>query len=72
MEDVGCPRCKTTKYRKANIKLLVNFCGHALCDSCVELLFAKGIEIHYITFQSGYLLQRLRAMVNIKLKLFSD
>jgi len=42
MDDQACPRCKTTKYRNPSLKLLVNFCGHALCDSCVELLFVKG------------------------------
>jgi len=34
--------CKTTKYRNPSMKLMVNVCGHALCESCVELLFAKG------------------------------
>lgn len=42
MEDDGCPRCKTTKYRNPSLKLLVNICGHSLCESCVELLFVKG------------------------------
>jgi len=41
MEAV-CPMCKTTKYRNPSMKLMVNVCGHALCESCVELLFAKG------------------------------
>jgi CDK-activating kinase assembly factor MAT1 len=50
MEDLGCPRCKTTKYRKASLKLLVNVCGHALCDSCVELLFAKGKQFPTYAF----------------------
>jgi len=42
MDDLVCPRCKTTKYRNPSLKLMVNVCGHALCDSCVELLFVKG------------------------------
>jgi len=42
MDDIECPRCKTTKYRNPNLKLMVNICGHALCDNCVELLFVKG------------------------------
>ncbi|GIY75469.1 hypothetical protein CDAR_21351 [Caerostris darwini] len=42
MEDIECPRCKTTKYRNPNLKLMVNICGHALCENCVELLFVKG------------------------------
>eukprot|EP00088_Acartia_fossae_P013910 TRINITY_DN17379_c0_g1_i1.p1 TRINITY_DN17379_c0_g1~~TRINITY_DN17379_c0_g1_i1.p1 ORF type:complete len:316 (+),score=66.16 TRINITY_DN17379_c0_g1_i1:32-949(+) len=41
MESV-CPRCKTTSYRNPNMKLMVNVCGHNLCESCVELLFVKG------------------------------
>ncbi|KAM8921751.1 CDK-activating kinase assembly factor MAT1 [Pelodytes ibericus] len=42
MDDLGCPRCKTTKYRNPSLKLLVNVCGHTLCESCVELLFVRG------------------------------
>ncbi|XP_069116825.1 CDK-activating kinase assembly factor MAT1-like [Argopecten irradians] len=42
MDDLGCPRCKTTKYRNPSLKLLVNICGHSLCESCVDLLFIKG------------------------------
>lgn len=42
MEDLACPRCKTTKYRNPALKLMVNVCGHALCENCVELLFVKG------------------------------
>ncbi|KAL1115287.1 hypothetical protein AAG570_007318 [Ranatra chinensis] len=42
MEDQVCPRCRTTKYRNPSLKLLVNVCGHSLCESCVELLFLKG------------------------------
>jgi len=40
--DQVCPRCKTTKYRNPTMKLMVNVCGHNLCESCVELLFVKG------------------------------
>ncbi len=42
MEDQACPKCKTTMYRNPQMRLLVNVCGHNLCESCVELLFAKG------------------------------
>uniref|UniRef100_A0A674GS59 CDK-activating kinase assembly factor MAT1 n=1 Tax=Taeniopygia guttata TaxID=59729 RepID=A0A674GS59_TAEGU len=42
MDDLGCPRCKTTKYRNPSLKLMVNVCGHTLCESCVELLFVRG------------------------------
>ena len=40
--DQVCPKCKTTKYRNPNMKLMVNVCGHNICESCVELLFVKG------------------------------
>ncbi|XP_068729397.1 CDK-activating kinase assembly factor MAT1-like isoform X2 [Montipora capricornis] len=36
-----CPRCKTTKYRNPKLKLLVNVCGHKLCENCVEALFTR-------------------------------
>ncbi|KAH3853824.1 CDK-activating kinase assembly factor MAT1-like [Dreissena polymorpha] len=42
MDEQGCPRCLTTKYRNPSLKLLVNVCGHSLCESCVDLLFIKG------------------------------
>ncbi|XP_026477962.1 CDK-activating kinase assembly factor MAT1-like [Ctenocephalides felis] len=42
MDDQACPRCKTTKYRNPSLKLMVNVCGHALCENCVDLLFLKG------------------------------
>ncbi|KAG6456224.1 CDK-activating kinase assembly factor MAT1 [Manduca sexta] len=42
MDDQACPRCKTTKYRNPSLKLMVNVCGHVLCESCVDLLFLKG------------------------------
>ncbi|KAH8253616.1 hypothetical protein KR032_006243 [Drosophila birchii] len=42
MDDQACPRCKTTKYRNPSLKLMVNVCGHTLCESCVDLLFLKG------------------------------
>lgn len=43
MDDQVCPKCKTTKYRNPSLKLMVNVCGHTLCESCVDLLFVKGI-----------------------------
>lgn len=41
-DDIECPRCKTTKYRNPQLKLLVNVCGHPLCEKCIELMFANG------------------------------
>ncbi|XP_034051029.1 CDK-activating kinase assembly factor MAT1-like [Thalassophryne amazonica] len=42
MDDQGCPKCKTTKYRNPSLKLMVNVCGHTLCENCVEMLFVRG------------------------------
>ncbi|KAI0233800.1 CDK-activating kinase assembly factor MAT1 [Lamellibrachia satsuma] len=42
MEEVCCPRCKTTRYRNPALKLMVNVCGHALCENCMDLLFVRG------------------------------
>lgn len=42
MDDLECPRCKSTKYRNPNLKMMVNSCGHGICENCVELLFIKG------------------------------
>lgn len=50
MEEDGCPRCKTTKYRNPSLKLMVNICGHTLCENCVELLFVKGKKNFDIIF----------------------
>ena len=35
------PWCKTTKYRNPNMELMVNVCGHNICETCVELLFVE-------------------------------
>ena len=41
MAEQECPRCKTTSYRNPNLKLLVNVCGHKLCQTCVDVLFTR-------------------------------
>ncbi|EDO44111.1 predicted protein [Nematostella vectensis] len=41
MDEQSCPRCKTTKYRNPKLKLMVNVCGHKLCDNCVDVLFTR-------------------------------
>lgn len=46
-DDIECPRCKTTKYRNPQLKLLVNVCGHPLCEKCIELMFASGFARCY-------------------------
>lgn len=42
MEDFTCPRCRTSKFQNPSLKMMVNVCGHGLCESCVDLLFLKG------------------------------
>jgi len=64
MEQV-CPRCKTTSYRNPNMKLMVNVCGHAICENCVELLFVKGSGS---CPECGIPLRR----ANFRLQLFED
>lgn len=41
MDEQACPRCKTTSYRNPNLKLLVNICGHKLCQTCVDVIFTR-------------------------------
>ena len=41
MEEV-CPRCRTSNYQNKSLKLLVNECGHEICEKCVEHLFVRG------------------------------
>nr|XP_027203764.1 CDK-activating kinase assembly factor MAT1-like [Dermatophagoides pteronyssinus] len=41
-KETRCPNCGTTKYANVNLRMMVNVCGHSLCESCVELLFVKG------------------------------
>ena len=51
--DQVCPRCKTTKYRNPNMRLMVNVCGHNICETCVELLFVKVNILHLIILSSN-------------------
>ncbi|VDP86185.1 unnamed protein product [Echinostoma caproni] len=34
--------CRANKYNNPQLKLMVNTCGHSLCENCVEVLFARG------------------------------
>lgn len=63
--EIECPRCKTTKYRNPSLKLLVNICGHPLCEKCIELMFANGAAKCY---QCPTPLKR----INFKRQLFQD
>lgn len=40
--ETQCPQCRGTKYRNPQMKLMVNVCGHPMCDSCVRMYFIKG------------------------------
>lgn len=42
MDDFTCPRCRTSKFQNPSLKMMVNICGHGLCECCVDLLFLKG------------------------------
>nr|CAG4636447.1 EOG090X0BPM [Eubosmina coregoni]SVE70010.1 EOG090X0BPM [Eubosmina coregoni] len=61
MDDLTCPRCKTTKYRKPDMVLMVNVCGHALCQECVEQIYVKGsgncLECSYPLKKSNFRVQ---------------
>lgn len=39
--EIQCPVCRGTKYRNPQMKLMVNVCGHPLCDACVRMYFIK-------------------------------
>ncbi|KAK3880209.1 hypothetical protein Pcinc_015278 [Petrolisthes cinctipes] len=39
--EIQCPLCRGTKYRNPQMKLMVNVCGHPMCDSCVRMYFLK-------------------------------
>ncbi|MPC45431.1 CDK-activating kinase assembly factor MAT1 [Portunus trituberculatus] len=39
--ETQCPQCRSTKYRNPQMKLMVNVCGHPMCDSCVRMYFIK-------------------------------
>lgn len=65
MDEQGCPRCKTTKYRNPSLKLMVNVCGHSLCESCVDFLFIRGSNA---CPECGTALRRN----NFRLQLFED
>ena len=37
-----CPKCKTDEYNNKNIVMMINECGHPLCQNCVENIFARN------------------------------
>lgn len=80
-EEISCPKCKTTKYRDPSLKLMVNVCGHGLCENCVKLLFIKGSgncpqcdlllrksDFRYQVFENSY----VEKEVDIRRKILKD
>jgi CDK-activating kinase assembly factor MAT1 len=37
-----CPICKTDRYSKPSLRLLISPCYHKLCERCVDHLFSIG------------------------------
>lgn len=37
-----CPKCKTDEYNNKNLIMMINECGHPLCQNCVENIFARN------------------------------
>ncbi|KAG5452875.1 CDK-activating kinase assembly factor MAT1 [Clonorchis sinensis] len=60
-----CPSCRSSKYSNPQLKLMVNVCGHSLCENCVEVLFVRG---------SGLCVQCKTPIrkVNFRYQLFED
>ncbi|KAM7542998.1 hypothetical protein Aperf_G00000019467 [Anoplocephala perfoliata] len=60
-----CPKCNASKYNNPQLRLMVNLCGHSLCENCVEVLFARG---------SGLCVQCKTPLrkVNFRYQLFED
>ena len=83
VEEIKCPKCGTTKYRDPQLKLMVNVCGHGLCENCVKLIYIKGsgpcthagcdkllrrTDFRYQVFEDAY----VEKEVDIRKKIFKD
>ena len=40
MEQV-CPQCKMSSYQKPQMKLMINECGHKMCENCMNTIFTR-------------------------------
>lgn len=38
----SCPKCKTNEYTNRSLVMMINECGHSLCQNCVENIFARN------------------------------
>ncbi|XP_065843604.1 CDK-activating kinase assembly factor MAT1-like [Oscarella lobularis] len=79
--EFSCPRCQTSSFQKPNMKLLINVCGHRLCESCVDALFvhptANCFECGRPLRRSNYRLQQFEDAivdkeVNIRKNILKD
>lgn len=41
LDDV-CPVCRTDRYLQPKLNLLVSFCYHKMCESCIDRIFSLG------------------------------
>ncbi|KAI8608325.1 CDK-activating kinase assembly factor MAT1-domain-containing protein [Chytriomyces sp. MP71] len=41
-EGDECPVCKSTRYMKPHLRLLVSLCYHKMCEDCINRLFLAG------------------------------
>jgi len=38
----SCPKCKSNEYNNRSLVMMINECGHPLCQNCVENIFARN------------------------------
>ncbi|KAI6184208.1 RING-type domain-containing protein [Aphelenchoides bicaudatus] len=38
----SCPKCKSNEYSNRSLVMLINECGHPLCQNCVDNIFARN------------------------------
>jgi len=39
-----CPKCKANEFTNRGIVLMINECGHSLCQNCVENMFVRNVN----------------------------
>ena len=40
MEQI-CPQCNMSSYQKPQMKLMINKCGHKMCENCMNAIFIR-------------------------------
>lgn len=38
----SCPKCKSNEYSNRALVMMINECGHPLCQNCVDNIFARN------------------------------